>query len=217
MPAQRRPTRADLTAAKDARTVEDILGPGLDLLLVGINPGLHSGATGQHFARPGNRFWPAMHEAGLTPRLLHPSEANALLGQRIGLTKLVHRATATAAELSREELRTGGEALRGLVRAIQPRAVCFLGAGAYCMAFEKKAVVMGPQPDGFEGAALWVLPNPSGLNANYQLPDFVRMFKELRKSVRAYAGPCNPKPQALRDTLQNFHRTGAPRSRRFGK
>lgn len=181
--APTRPTAADLARARDARSVPDLVGPGLDLLLVGINPGLYSGATGWHFARPGNRFWPALHQSGLTPTQLNPSHAPRLLELGIGLTKLVQRATATAAELGPAELRRGGARVRRQTRASRPRAVCFLGVGAYAGAFLHRQVSVGPQPSTFEGAALWVLPNPSGLNANYQLPDFVRLFAQLRRSL----------------------------------
>lgn len=180
-----KPTRADLAAAKNTKSVPDILAPNLAVLFVGINPGLYSGATGHHFARPGNRFWPALHQSGFTPRLLHPSEDHELPTYMLGMSKLSHRATATAAELTDEELRRGGAALRRLIRKWKPRAVCFLGVGAYCQAFglKKPADGIGRQKEGLEGADLWVLPNPSGLNANYQLPDFVRMLKEVRNSV----------------------------------
>lgn len=185
MPRPLKPTREQLAAANGKKTVPDLVGPGLRVLFVGINPGLYSGATGHHFARPGNRFWPALHQSGFTPRLLHPSEDRELLSFGLGMSKLAHRATATAAELTKEELRRGGTSLRRIVRKWSPRAVCFLGVGAYCDAFglKKPADGIGRQRASFEGAELWVLPNPSGLNANHQLPDFVRMFRELRESV----------------------------------
>jgi TDG/mug DNA glycosylase family protein len=153
------------------------------VLFVGINPGLYSGATGHHFARPGNRFWGALHRSGFTPRLLHPSEERDLPTYGVGLTKLVHRATATAAELTDEELRAGGARIRRITRRYRPRAVCFLGVGAYAAAYGLKRITVGPQPGPFEQAQLWVLPNPSGLNANYQMPDFVRLFTELREAA----------------------------------
>ncbi|MFT3683737.1 MAG: G/U mismatch-specific DNA glycosylase [Phycisphaerales bacterium] len=175
-----RPTPAQLAAANNKRTVPDLLAPDLNVLFVGINPGLWSGATGHHFARPGNRLWPALHQSGLTPRLLHPSEERELLTLGLGMTKLVSRATATAAELSNAEVQRGGARIRRLVRKWKPGAVCFLGLGAYKQAYGLKRVTLGRQEELFEGAALWVLPNPSGLNANHQLGDFVKMFKELR-------------------------------------
>jgi double-stranded uracil-DNA glycosylase len=184
----RRPSRAELMAAHGARTVPDVLASGLAVLFVGINPGLYSGATGHHFARPGNRFWPALFRSGFTPRLLHPSEEHELPAFGVGLTKLVHRATANAGELSEVELRRGGTRVRRVVRRVSPRAVCFLGVGAYRAAYGLRRVTIGPQPEPFAGAGLWVLPNPSGLNANHQLPDFVRMFRELRVSI---SGPAS--------------------------
>jgi len=163
--------------------VRDVHTTGLRVLFVGINPGLYSGATGYHFARPGNRFWPALHRSGFTPRQFHPSESRELLQHGVGLAKLVNRATATAAELTAEELRRGGRRIRRLGLKLRPRAVCFLGVGAYCAAYGVKKTAIGPQPGDMLGAALWVLPNPSGLNANYQLPDFIALFKRLRESV----------------------------------
>ncbi len=182
-PRPLKPTPDQLRAAKDSTTVPDILARNLALLLVGINPGMYSGATGHHFARPGNRFWPALHRSGLTPRQLHPSEERKLLKYSIGLTKVVHRATATAAELSDDEVRAGGEDIRRLARRYKPRALCFLGVGTYSQAYNLKRIKVGLQPDTFEGIPLWVLPNPSGLNANYQLPDFIELFTQLRESV----------------------------------
>jgi TDG/mug DNA glycosylase family protein len=133
-------------------------------------------------------LWPALHKSGFTPRLLHPSEERELLDYGLGMTKLVSRATATAAELSDEEVRRGGARIKRLVKKWRPRAVCFLGLGAYKQAYGLKRVTLGLQEEAFEGAALWVLPNPSGLNANHQLGDFVRMFKDLREP----AGPDRP-------------------------
>jgi double-stranded uracil-DNA glycosylase len=185
-----KPSPSDLAAAHGKRTVPDLLGPDLAVLFVGINPGLYSGATGHHFARPGNRFWPALHRSGFTPRQLHPSEAPELLLHGIGMSKLVQRATATAAELTPAELRRGAARIRRLVRELQPRAVCFLGVGAYCAAYGLKRATVGRQTEPMEDAELWVLPNPSGLNANYQMPDFVRLFTEVRESVQ------QPSPKA---------------------
>ena len=178
-----KPTAAQLAAANGKRTVPDILGRGMRVLFVGINPGLWSGATGHHFARPGNRLWPALHRSGFTPTQLHPSEDGRLLEFGLGMSKFVTRATATAAELTDAEVRRGGARVRRLVRKWKPAAVCFLGLGAYKQAYGLKRVTLGLQTEPFEGAALWVLPNPSGLNANHQLPDFVRMFTELREAI----------------------------------
>jgi double-stranded uracil-DNA glycosylase len=166
--------------APDARAVPDLIRPGLQLLFVGINPGLVSGATGHHFARPGNRFWPTLYGAGLTPRLLRPDEGAALLDIGIGITNLVARVTATAAELSDDELLAGGRRLREVVARLRPAAVAIVGKGAYEIAFGTK-VTMGRQPRPFEGSDLWVLPNPSGLNAHYQLPRLIDAFRPLRE------------------------------------
>lgn len=188
MPRPAKPTREQLLAAKNKKSVPDIVGPGMRVLLVGINPGLYSGATGHHFARPGNRFWPALHLSGFTPRQLHPSEERELLAYGVGMTKLVHRATATAAELTREEYRRGGGRVRAMVRKWRPRGVCFLGVGAYGAAYGVKRVMVGRQAQDLGGAMLWVIPNPSGLNANYQLPDFVRMLREVGDAVEEADG-----------------------------
>jgi double-stranded uracil-DNA glycosylase len=155
----------------------------LKVLFCGINPGLYSAATGNHFARPGNRFWPALHRAGFTPRLLHPAEKELLLEAGYGLTNLVSRATAAADELSGGELVAGGKQFGLKVRRYRPRIVAFLGIGAYRHAFGRPKATLGRQPEAFEGATVWVLPSPSGLNANYQLPQLVQMFRELRKAA----------------------------------
>jgi TDG/mug DNA glycosylase family protein len=159
-----------------------VIAPHLSVLFVGINPGLYSAATGQHFARPGNRFWPALHLSGFTERLLHPSEQDELLKTGCGVTNLVNRATATAGELDPAEFLAGRDRLAAKVRRYRPRTVAFLGMGAYCHAFSIKQALVGRQQQTFEGAELWVLPNPSGLNANYQLPELVKLFRSLRKS-----------------------------------
>lgn len=173
-----RPDRAALEAARGKR-LRDVIAPGLKVLFVGINPGLYSGATGHHFARPGNRFWPALHAAGFTRRLLHPSEQMELLAQGCGVTNLVNRATASADELEPWEFMAGRKRLAAKVRRYRPRVLAFLGVGAYCHAFSLKSASVGPQPQRFEGAAVWLLPNPSGLNANYQMPALVKLFKSL--------------------------------------
>jgi TDG/mug DNA glycosylase family protein len=161
------------------------MAPGLKVLFVGINPGLYSAATGHHFARPGNRFWPALHRGGFTPRQLHPSEQGELLRYGCGITNLVNRGTATAEELAPEEFVAGRRRLGAKVRRYRPRTVAFLGVGAYCHAFGLRNAPVGPQPGAFEGAKVWVLPNPSGLNANYQLPALIQLFRQLgRKSSK---------------------------------
>jgi double-stranded uracil-DNA glycosylase len=165
-----------------------LIAPNLQVLFCGINPGLYSAATGNHFARPGNRFWPALHAAGFTPRLLHPSEKRVLLEAGYGLTNLVNRATAAAKELSPAELVSGGHALSLKVRRYRPRIVAFLGLGAYRHAFGRHKATLGRQPESLQGATVWVLPSPSGLNANYQLPDLVKIFRALRTSGAGKAG-----------------------------
>jgi TDG/mug DNA glycosylase family protein len=177
-----KPSRADLLVAQN-KTVRDVIAPHLQVLFCGINPGLYSGATGHHFARPGNRFWPTLHQAGFTPRLLHPSEERELLTYGYGITSLVARATATADELSPEELVAGQRRLKTKVKRYQPQVVAVLGISAYRTAFRQKAVTLGRQPDPLENAMVWVLPNPSGLNAHYQLTDLAAHFRELRIAI----------------------------------
>ena len=179
-----RPSRADLEAAI-GRTIADIIAPDLDVLFCGINPGLYSAATGHHFARPGNRFWPALHAGGFTPRLLKPWEERELLKCRCGVTNLVERATVAAAELSREELQTGRVRLERKVRRYRPRFVAIVGIGAYQTAFERPKATLGIQPDALGETAVWVLPNTSGLNANHRPADFARAFADLRRASLA--------------------------------
>jgi TDG/mug DNA glycosylase family protein len=159
--------------------LRDVIGPGLRVLFVGINPGLYSAATGHHFARPGNRFWPALHGAGFSRRLLHPAEQEDLLEDGYGITNLVNRGTATADELDPREFVAGRKRLAAKVRRYRPKTVAFLGVGAYCHAFSVNQAKIGRQKETFEGAEVWVLPNPSGLNANYQLPALVKLFRSL--------------------------------------
>jgi TDG/mug DNA glycosylase family protein len=173
-----RPRPADLAAAR-GKGLRDVIGPGLKVLFCGINPGLYSAATGFHFARPGNRFWPALHAAGFTPRLFHPSENVKLLELGYGLTNLVNRATAAADELSTAELALGANKLAAKVRRYRPRAVAFVGLGAYRTAFSRPKATLGLQPDSLASAEVWVLPSPSGLNANYQLPALIQLFGQL--------------------------------------
>ncbi|RPI90306.1 MAG: G/U mismatch-specific DNA glycosylase [Chloroflexi bacterium] len=163
--------------------MRDVIAPGLRVLFCGINPGLYSGATGHHFARPGNRFWPTLHQAGFTPRLLDPSEERELLASGYGITNLVPRATATADELAPDELVAGRRRLQAKVKRYQPQVVAVLGISAYRTAFAQKAVAPGKQPEPLAGALVWVLPNPSGLNAHYQLASLVEHFRELRRIV----------------------------------
>jgi TDG/mug DNA glycosylase family protein len=183
-PRPPRPTRAELLAA-EGRTIPDLIAPGLDVLFCGINPGLYSGATGLHFARPGNRFWRALFDGGLTPVLLQPWQQQAMLDAGLGITNLVMRTTATAAELADDELRRGRAALERKVARYRPRAVAIVGIGAYRVGFDRPRAVVGAQPEPIRGALAWVLPNPSGLNANYQPRDFAGVFAALAHTVRA--------------------------------
>jgi double-stranded uracil-DNA glycosylase len=178
-----RPTAADLAAAA-GRQVPDVLAPGLRVLFCGINPGLWSAAVGHHFARPGNRFWKALHLGGLTPRQLAPDEEAELLALGLGITNLVERASAGAADLSPEELRAGGSRLAAKAAATRPEVVAVLGVGAYRTAFGRPKAAVGPLPDPVGGSRAWLLPNPSGLNAHYQLDDLAEAFAELRRSLR---------------------------------
>jgi double-stranded uracil-DNA glycosylase len=177
-----RPTPAEIASA-EGRTVADVVGPGLRILFCGINPGLYSGAVGHHFARPGNRFWKALHGAGLTPRLLSPSEERALLDLGLGVTNLVGRSTATADRLLPDELRRGADRLATLVRRTEPRCVAVLGIGAYRTAFGRPQARPGRQAETIGRALLWVLPNPSGLNASYPLGALVAAFRALAQEV----------------------------------
>jgi TDG/mug DNA glycosylase family protein len=177
-----RPTRADLAAATE-RTIPDLIGPDLDVLFVGINPGLYSGATGFHFARPGNRFWKAICGAGLTERVLDPFEQDELTRYGIGITNLVARTTATAAELGADELRAGVPILVDKLGRWRPRSVAFLGISTYRVAFQQPQAAIGRQPIRLADSAVWVLPNPSGLNASWQLPRLVEAYRELREGL----------------------------------
>lgn len=177
-----RPSPAELQAAAGS-AIPDVLAPGLGVVFAGINPGLYSGATGRHFARPGNRFWPTIHQAGFTPRLMRPDETSELLALGIGITNLVNRTTATAAELTREELRNGGARLRAMADRDRPRAIGILGVTAYRAAFDAPRAAVGRQDDPLADAIVWVLPNPSGLNAHYQLPALVALFRQFREDI----------------------------------
>jgi TDG/mug DNA glycosylase family protein len=186
-----RPTKAELAAAA-GRTVPDLLRPDLAVLFCGINPGLWSGAVGHHFARPGNRFWPALHRSGFTPEQLDPGDERELLGLGLGITNLVERATATADELRPDELRDGAARLEAKVAAHRPAWLAVLGIGAWRTAFGRPRATIGRQPDTVGGAPVWVLPNPSGLNAHYQLDGLAAAFAELRQVIES--GPAVPPP-----------------------
>ena len=175
----------DLTAARD-RTVPDVLpapGAPFAVLFCGINPGLYSAATGWHFARPGNRFWPALHGSGFTPRLLAPPEQQLLAACGLGITNLVARATAQASGLTRAELRAGGARLAELAARHQPRFVAIAGVTAYRDAFGRKDARVGPQDDAIGGTRLWIVPSPSGLNAHWPLAAITAEFTRLRAAA----------------------------------
>ncbi|WP_067457993.1 G/U mismatch-specific DNA glycosylase [Actinomadura macra] len=183
-PAER-PTKADLEAARD-RVIPDVLPPDggtLRVLFCGINPGLYSGATGHHFARPGNRFWPALHRSGFTDRLLDPSEQHLLPGYGLGITNLAQRTTARADELTGAELREGGRRLTALVERCRPAYLAVAGVTAYRTAFGRPRTAIGPQEETFGPAGLWVLPNPSGLNASWTLDRIAAELTRLRHAA----------------------------------
>jgi TDG/mug DNA glycosylase family protein len=176
---RRKPTREDLKAAAE-KLVPDVIAHDLRVLFCGINPGLYSAAIGHHFGRPGNRFWPTIHRAGFTDRLLSPYEDDLLLESGYGITNLVARASATADQLGNDEIRAGGKVLTRKVKRYRPGVVAVLGVTSYRTAFARPDAKVGLQKETLGAAALWVLPNPSGLNAHYGLDDLVVLFTELR-------------------------------------
>jgi len=175
-------TAAELAAAR-TRTIPDVIAPGLTVLFCGINPGLYSAATGHHFARPGNRFWPALHRSGFTPRQLRPSEQDLLLDYGLGITNIVPRATARADELTLDELRAGATRLTTLATENRPRFVAIVGISAYRTGFHRPHATIGDQPEPIADSRLWVLPNPSGLNAHFQLDRLAEEFGKLREAA----------------------------------
>jgi TDG/mug DNA glycosylase family protein len=177
-----RPTRAQLLAAAD-KTVPDLIAPNLKVLFAGINPGLYTAAIGHHFGRPGNRFWPALHAGGFTPRTFSPFEERELLPLGYGITNVVPRTTAAADELSDDEIRAGGKQLVGKVKRYKPQVLAILGVGAYRVAFDRAKAKVGPQEETIGATQLWVLPNPSGLNAHYQSRDLAKVFRGLRDAA----------------------------------
>lgn len=177
-----KPTRQQLADAA-SKTVPDLIGPNLKVLFCGINPGLYTAAIGHHFGRPGNRFWPALHAAGFTPRLFSPFEERELLTLGYGITNVVPRTTATADELSSGEIRAGGTQLVAKVKRQRPRVLAILGVGAYRIAFDRPKAKVGPQDETIGSTQVWVLPNPSGLNAHYQSADLARVFRKLLDAV----------------------------------
>jgi TDG/mug DNA glycosylase family protein len=177
--------KADLAEARD-KTIPDVLpepGTAFRVLFVGINPGLYSAATGWHFARPGNRFWPALHLSGFTGRQFAPAEQAEVAAIGLGITNIAPRATAQAAELTDAELKEGGIRLATLIEARRPRFVAIAGVTAYRVAFARPKAVIGPQQETIGPARLWILPNPSGLNAHWTLPRLSDAFRELKEAV----------------------------------
>jgi double-stranded uracil-DNA glycosylase len=179
-----RPPAAQLAAARGA-TLPDLIGPGLRVVFCGINPGLYTAAIGHHFGRPGNRFWKVIHLAGFTPEQVSPFDERSLLDMGIGITNLVPRATAAAGELTPEELREGVARVERLTCEHAPRYVAFLGMLAYRTATGRRRAALGPQPQTMCDSRLWLLPNPSGLQATYQMPELVELFAELRRAAFA--------------------------------
>ena len=177
-----KPTKEDLRDAVN-RTTEDLIDENLKVLFCGINPGLWSGATGFHFARPGNRFWKALHLGGFTDRLLHPSEEHELLENGYGITSFCKRTTARADELTREEYVAGGKLLVKKIERFKPQFLAVLGIGAFRTAFDRREAKLGLQTQTIGATKIWLLPNPSGLNAHYQLNDLAALFGDLRRLV----------------------------------
>ena len=183
-PDQRAVLRQQVVAAKP---LPDVVGRGLRVLFVGINPGLRSAEVGHNFAGPGNRFWKALHLAGFTPRVFAPEEDVLLPELGIGITNIADRPTRAASELSVEELRTGAAQLEALAGELAPRLVAVVGVTAYRQAFGRPKAVLGLQEETIGGRPVWVLPNPSGLNANHQLPDLARLYGEARAYAESLA------------------------------
>jgi TDG/mug DNA glycosylase family protein len=177
-----KPTRAQLLAAA-GKTVPDLIAPKLKVLFAGINPGLYTAAIGHHFGRPGNRFWPTLHAAGFTPRVLSPFEEAELIPLGYGITNVAPRATAAADELSLDEIRAGGKKLVAKVKRYKPKVLAVLGVGAYRVAFDRSKAKVGLQDETISGTSIWILPNPSGLNAHYQSADLAQVFRRLRDTV----------------------------------
>jgi TDG/mug DNA glycosylase family protein len=181
-PTPWKPTKAQLLAAQNKR-VHDLVAKDLIVLFAGINPGLYTAAIGHHFGRPGNRFWPTLHQAGFTPRLLSPFEEHELLELGYGITNVVDHATAAAEELMAEDYLTGGKRLMKKVERYKPKVLAILGISAYRVAFGRKAATVGKQDERIGETELWVLPNPSGLNAHFQKPEMAKIFRELSQAV----------------------------------
>ncbi|MEP6921093.1 MAG: G/U mismatch-specific DNA glycosylase [bacterium] len=183
MPSAWKPTKQQVLAAA-TKTVSDVIAPNLRVLFCGINPGLYTAAVSRHFARPGNRFWRALYDGGFTDRVLSPFDQFELLSNGYGVTNVVARATASADQLTRDEIVAGGKRLTAKVRRYQPQILAILGVGAYRLAFDRPRATVGRQNEKIGTTVLWVLPNPSGLNANYQQPELARLFQELKAAER---------------------------------
>ncbi len=192
MPAK--PIKAEQAAAQGA-TIPDVLAPNLNVLFCGINPGLYSGALGLHFARPGNRFWPALHASGFTPRLLDPREQDELLDLGLGITNVVARTTARADELTDDELREGGQILTEKVEKYRPRWLAVVGITAYRVAFGDRRAAVGPQDRTIGTTRVWLLPNPSGLNAHWTPKTLAEEFGRLRAQAVIGDSPEQVNPQ----------------------
>jgi len=177
-----KPTKQQLAAAY-GKKIPDCLADDLPVWFVGINPSLYSAAVGHHFGRPGNRFWPALHDGGFTPRLFAPEEGRLLPEYGCGLTNFVAEATARADQLTPEQIRTGAKRLLRKIRRRRPKCVAYLGVTVYRTAFDEPNAAIGWQPLTHGPANVCVLPNPSGLNAHYQRKDFARLFRDLREQV----------------------------------
>lgn len=177
-----KPTKQEILASA-GKSVPDVIAPYLRVLFCGINPGLYSGAVGHHFARPGNRFWPALFAAGITDRLLSPFEESELLEKGYGITNLVERATATADEIYKAELIEGAQKLQSKVKRYKPKIVAVVGIGAYRTAFCRPKACLGVQAERIIESEIWILPNPSGLNAHYKPRELGRIYQELRMKV----------------------------------
>jgi len=185
VPKPWKPTKEQLLAATE-KTVRDVIAPDLRVLFCGINPGLYTAAVGHHFARPGNRFWPALYAGGFTERLLSPFDERELLKSGYGITNVVQRTTASADQLTKDEIVAGGERLRAKVLRYRPKVLAVLGLGAYRTAFNRPKANVGRQNEQIGQTILWVLPNPSGLNANYQANDLARLFREMNEATTEY-------------------------------
>jgi TDG/mug DNA glycosylase family protein len=181
------PSAVDLRRARRL-TIADVIAPRLRVLFCGINPGLYSAAIGHHFGRPGNRFWKALDAAGFTPRLLSPYEDGTLLEHGLGITNLVPRTTASADELTADELAQGARVLIAKAERCRPQVVAVLGIGAYRLGFDRPHAAVGRQDERIGGCAAWVLPNPSGRSAHYRLENLAQHFRALRHAVRPRRG-----------------------------